>query len=885
MPSRSSDPASSHLDAHLRVPFTTRDLMGICRGRCVAKGCSGCPGGYLKNTKDYYASPPPVDAAAEGSGGSGSGEPALTEDANSRNRKKIHPDCDVSLTQCSRCGCGSIEHEVDESGDARARGNDAFATGELRHAIAAYSRAVALAPSDAKAFSNRAAAILALGNNPSGALADAQRAVRIEPTWAKARARMGEAYTQLGQHEEAARAWGVAARLDGGYKDAAASAAKRSEKESLRKKKPNPPAQTKQAPAANPVTRSTPPKPPIGARRVHTPNQPPSVSSVSSSSSPQLCTPCVPVPSALPSDTTCSALAACERLTAAVAAAADAARAVELAAFAATAQRDALVCEVRALELEKSQCAKTVAALHTQARLAREVDAKRTLETDTRLKNRIGVDCSTQTEVGAFFSGAESVVEDRQEPVDVARLDANDAHLETRGSDEKQEGTDDLPAKPPGEDKTSETLLFFESFRKAFDADADASDGDGSDSEPETKDSEAALEEWAERWEREQWERRRAPTAAPTVSETKTPDARRKTPGFSSSHFASPSSSSSTRVDTSALTKLLNQSQRPTVGDKDDEGRARGPCRSCVERTDPKSRCYAFASKSGWQKNGADGALAPLARATPDEALTTARQFGCVAVSPHHFARQTAASRIEAGNDGAVCARCGCSAETHASRRDTARMLRRDDSRVDAEAAEETRRLERITESAARNRDAQARGETIRETHLDAVSGAERVGCDRCGPNRCARFTCLFSETDATNPESVLFCSTCGCAAVKHPVCGEWQKQQETHEAAQAAMRARMKAVSEAARCSRARQQRGGADETTNTPLRRRRDLNALGLESVSSVGTLDAHTLARAYKRAALRWHPDKQGGDADKFVEATEAFRRLREAPGSAA
>ena len=41
----------------------------------------------------------------------------------------------------------------------------------------------------------------------------------------------------------------------------------------------------------------------------------------------------------------------------------------------------------------------------------------------------------------------------------------------------------------------------------------------------------------------------------------------------------------------------------------------------------------------------------------------------------------------------------------------------------------------------------------------------------------------------------------------------------------------------------------------------------------------MGAHALARAYKKAALRWHPDKKGGDAEKFVAAAEAFRRLRE------
>jgi hypothetical protein len=54
-----SSSSNGHLDKHLKDPFTTRDLLGVCRGRCVSKTCPGCPGGYLKCTADYYAKPPP----------------------------------------------------------------------------------------------------------------------------------------------------------------------------------------------------------------------------------------------------------------------------------------------------------------------------------------------------------------------------------------------------------------------------------------------------------------------------------------------------------------------------------------------------------------------------------------------------------------------------------------------------------------------------------------------------------------------------------------------------------------------------------------------------------------------------------------------------------
>ena len=100
--------------------------------------------------------------------------------------------------------------------------------------------------------------------------------------------------------------------------------------------------------------------------------------------------------------------------------------------------------------------------------------------------------------------------------------EAEEAHATTRDEDEYEdeeevaEGTrnvdaDVFPAgasSPPSEDKTSETLWFFESFRAAF---GDADDGEENLPEPaDVTDAETALEEWAEKWEREQWERRNA---------------------------------------------------------------------------------------------------------------------------------------------------------------------------------------------------------------------------------------------------------------------------------------------------------------------------------------------------------------------------------------
>ena len=883
-----SSSSNGHLDKHLKDPFTTRDLLGVCRGRCVSKTCPGCPGGYLKCTADYYAKPPPLDprAFAEESSSvkhapeeANRPERAEPRRAPTENTSKVHPDNDPTLTRCSRCGCSSIDHEIAHADDARARGNDAFATGDLRAAITAYSQALTAAPGDAKAYSNRAAAILALGGNPGGALEDASRAARIEPEWAKARVRVGEALTALGRHDEAARAYGVAAKLDPAYRAAAAEAASKAARAERTNGKFH---QT--ATASKKKTTQTPPVPMMRT----------SASSVASSESAGGRVP--------PGDAADAARVACERLASSVAAAARAAQAAEDAARSAAARRDALAREIRELETRKASAAKTVAALHSEARAARDAAAAAARGAASR------ADGETQTGEDQTPEDADAAETVNEQPGAPAGRD--EAHAATHEEEEEEVGEEEevevevevevgeevevegegegegggnsdadvLPASasarasiPPSKDKTSETLRFFESFRRAF---GDADDGDDDTPEPvDETGAEAALEAWAEKWEREQWERRDA-SARRAARGSEAGD---ENTLLRKKHSEKLSSSSArvSRVDASGLAELLAASSRPRVGDKDHENRARGPCRSCMSRADPAARCSSFASRSGWRSRGAE-ALAPLARASPEDAAASALAFGCVSISAHAFARAAAASRVEAARDGALCARCGCAAEAHASRQDTARMLRRSAAARDAAAEEETARLRRVAACASRVREARERGDTIRETHADAVSGAERAGCARCGPARCRRFRCAFAELDAANPEYVLFCSDCGCAAASHPVCAEWERRNDRERAEQVQAQARAQAAAQAAREERAarRGRRVAEDAAART---RARDLAALGLGSGSeSVG---AHALARAYKKAALRWHPDKKGGDAEKFVAAAEAFRRLRE------
>ncbi|BDA44578.1 probable Hsp70-Hsp90 organizing protein 1 at N-terminal half [Coccomyxa sp. Obi] len=138
--------------------------------------CKNC-GGYWKATADYTVS---------------------TKD---RGRRK-HPGNDLSIIDCSRCGCPPAAHEALVAENEREAGNDAYALGQFPTAVAHYSRALAEQPHSAVLLSNRAAAYLAM-RWFAQAEADAQKAVALRPDWPKAHARLGAAKLGLRKFSQA----------------------------------------------------------------------------------------------------------------------------------------------------------------------------------------------------------------------------------------------------------------------------------------------------------------------------------------------------------------------------------------------------------------------------------------------------------------------------------------------------------------------------------------------------------------------------------------------------------------------------------------------------------------------------------------------------------
>jgi len=136
---------------------------------------------------------------------------------------------------------------------------------------------------------------------------------------------------------------------------------------------------------------------------------------------------------------------------------------------------------------------------------------------------------------------------------------------------------------------------------------------------------------------------------------------------------------------------------------------------------------------------------------------------------------------------GKFCAKCGCSCEAHETEEELAKRLRidailkrkqEDVARSKAsrlrEAEAECRR--RVSEAVQRRRESEASGEYIRETSLDFITQVKRGPCPKA--DHCPGFKVIFRESDALNPEVMLFCSLCGHPSSEHPVDTQWMEEQ-----------------------------------------------------------------------------------------------------------
>ncbi len=158
--------------------------------------------------------------------------------------------------------------------------------------------------------------------------------------------------------------------------------------------------------------------------------------------------------------------------------------------------------------------------------------------------------------------------------------------------------------------------------------------------------------------------------------------------------------------------------------------------------------------------------------------------------------------------------------------------------------------------------------EALHRSSCDSISGAERGECTFCAA--CPGFEIWYRSRDASDPEVMFFCSRCGCEAALHTVSVQWAAQDAARRAAEAATRQRAQRAAEA----------GAAAAQRNAAGARAQHLAALGLRSDAT-----DKQAAAAYRRLALKWHPDKhatrdaasQAAAAARFCRLTDAFRGL--------
>ncbi|KAG1715804.1 hypothetical protein ID866_1380 [Astraeus odoratus] len=95
----------------------------------------------------------------------------------------------------------------------KAEGNKLMNAKKYDQAIEAYTKAIALDPTNPVYYSNRAAAYSTMGNH-AGAILDAEKAIEVDPKFVKAYSRLGHAQYALGDYRAAADAYKKGTELD-----------------------------------------------------------------------------------------------------------------------------------------------------------------------------------------------------------------------------------------------------------------------------------------------------------------------------------------------------------------------------------------------------------------------------------------------------------------------------------------------------------------------------------------------------------------------------------------------------------------------------------------------------------------------------------------------
>jgi len=142
-----------------------------------------------------------------------SAEGATTEDDLLSIYQSNAPSPSATSTTSAAPPAEPTDAEKEQAEAKKVEGNDYMRDGKFHEAIASYTSAIQLHPTNAIYYSNRAAAYAKLQDNKNSIL-DCEHAVKIDPTYSKAYGRMGLAYFNDEQYEKAMEAYENALRLD-----------------------------------------------------------------------------------------------------------------------------------------------------------------------------------------------------------------------------------------------------------------------------------------------------------------------------------------------------------------------------------------------------------------------------------------------------------------------------------------------------------------------------------------------------------------------------------------------------------------------------------------------------------------------------------------------
>ncbi|KAJ0405970.1 hypothetical protein P43SY_005536 [Pythium insidiosum] len=106
------------------------------------------------------------------------------------------------------------EEAARQAEEFKAQGNELLGAKDYRGAVEMYSRALELDPDNAVYWSNRSAAYLAMGDERSNALRDAERCIALRPEWWKGYSRKGAAEHALGRFDAARATYQLGLKLD-----------------------------------------------------------------------------------------------------------------------------------------------------------------------------------------------------------------------------------------------------------------------------------------------------------------------------------------------------------------------------------------------------------------------------------------------------------------------------------------------------------------------------------------------------------------------------------------------------------------------------------------------------------------------------------------------